>query len=301
MRIAITGATGFLGHYLVARLAGAGHQCRCWFRQGSDRGGLEAFENSITWIPGALGEPGADRDLVGGCDAVVHAALHRPGAGFRGAEGDVASFVEVNVLGTIRLIEAARAAGAGRFVFISTCAVHEVILGDRPLDETHPSWPTSHYGAHKAALEAFVHSYGLGTGYPICALRPTGIYGLARPASRSKYADLIAAVARGEDVECKRGGKEVHAADVARAAELLLAADGVAGQAYNCYDRYIADHEVATIAKELTGSRSTIRGAAPTPKNQIEVAKLRALGMEFGGRPLLERTVREILDATGRS
>ena len=35
-----------------------------------------------------------------------------------------------------------------RFVFISTCAVHDVILDDRPLDEAHPLWPAGHYGAH---------------------------------------------------------------------------------------------------------------------------------------------------------
>src|SRR5207302_10921611 len=140
------------------------------------------------------------------------AALFHPGGGFRGGEGDLPRFVEMNVVGTIRLIEAARAAGVSRFVFISTCAVHEKILDDRPLDETHPLWPTSHYGAHKAAIEAFVHSYGLGAGYPICALRPTGIYGLAHPPRRSQWFDLVAAVARGEDVECRGGGKEVHAA-----------------------------------------------------------------------------------------
>ena len=43
-----------------------------------------------------------------------------------------------------------------RFVFIATCAVHDVILSDRPLDEAHPLWPKSHYGAHKAAIEKFV-------------------------------------------------------------------------------------------------------------------------------------------------
>ena len=37
MRIAITGATGFLGRYLVQRLAKEGHQLRCWFRPDSDR------------------------------------------------------------------------------------------------------------------------------------------------------------------------------------------------------------------------------------------------------------------------
>ena len=35
---------------------------------------------------------------------------------------------------------------------VSTCAVHEVILDDRPLDQAQPLWPTGHYGAHKAAL-----------------------------------------------------------------------------------------------------------------------------------------------------
>src|SRR5207237_5948974 len=112
-------------------------------------------------------------------------------------------------------------------VFISTCAVHELILDDRPLDEAHPLWPTRHYGAHKAALEAFVHSYGLGQGWPICALRPTGIYGLAHPAQSSRWYDLVGQVLHGEPVASPSGGKEVHAADVARAVELSL--DSVAG------------------------------------------------------------------------
>ncbi len=299
MRIGVTGATGFLGRYIVAHLVGQGHHCRCWYRPSSDRGGLEASEGAITWVEGSLGNPESARELVEGCDAVVHAALEHSGGGFRGGEGDLLEFVETNVLGTIRLIEEAGRADVARFVFISTCAVHETILDDRPLDEAHPLWPGSHYGAHKAAIEAFVHSYGRGHGFPICALRPTGIYGAARPVRASKWFDLIREVARGEDVNCKRGGKEVHAADVARAVALLLSADGVAGEAYSCYDRYISEHEVATIAKQISGSRSEIRGEAPSPKHQIVTEKLQALGMRFGGRPLLERTIREIVQAAG--
>ena len=174
--------------------------------------------------------------------------------------------------------------------------MHDKILDDRPLDETHPLWPASHYGAHKAALEAFVHSYGFGHGFPICALRPTGIYGLAHAAQTSKWFDLVAAVARG-DVECRRGGKEVHAADVARAAALLLGAEPVAGEAYNCYDRYISEFEVATLARELAGSRSAIQGEAPTPRHQIVTTKLQALGMRFGGLALLKQTIAEMIEA----
>jgi nucleoside-diphosphate-sugar epimerase len=57
-----------------------------------------------------------------------------------------------------------------------------------------------------------------------------------------------------------RSGFENHAADVAQAVELLLSAGvkAVAGQAFNCYDRYVAEQEVARIAKELTGSPSEI-------------------------------------------
>lgn len=300
MRIGVTGATGFLGRYLVANLARAGHQLRCWHRPSSQQEGLEIFQDSLTWVPGELGEDHAAHALVEGCDAVVHSALYHPSGGFMGGEGDLIPFVETNVMGTLRLIEAARAAGVKRFIFISTCAVYDTILGDRPLDEAHPLWPASHYGAHKAALEAFVHSYGMGQGYPICALRPTGIYGLAHPPRKSKWFDLVSAVARGEKVECRRGGKEVHAADVACAVAVLLTAEtkAISGQSFNCCDRYVSEHEVATIAQERSGARGAILGTPSAPKNQIVTTKLQALGMQFGGRPLLEQTIDEMLVAT---
>jgi nucleoside-diphosphate-sugar epimerase len=201
------------------------------------------------------------------------------------------------VVGTLELIEAARKANVGRFVFISTCAVHEKILDDRPLDEAHPLWATSHYGAHKAAIEKFVHSYGFGQGYPICALRPTGVYGVARPVQNSKWYDLVSAVVRGETVQCASGGKEVHAADVAKAAGILLTADGIAGEAFNCYDRYVSEFDVATLAKELSASKSQVIGEQKQPKHQIVTDKIRALGMQFGGDELLRRTVSELVDS----
>ena len=299
MRIALTGATGFLGRYIAATLANRGHELRCWYRPGSDRSGFERVAGRLEWLAGELGNETASKTLVADCDAVVHAALYRPGAGFRGAEGDVVEFVEKNVVGTIKLIEAARAAGANRFVFISTCAVHEKILDDRPLDETHPLWPTSHYGAHKAAIEKFIHSYGFGTGFPICALRPTGIYGVAHPVHDSKCFELIKRVVRGESVLCHHGGKEVHASDVAKAVALLLSvpAAKITGEAFNCYDLYVSELDVATLARELAGSRAQINGNQPVPRHQISTDKLRGLGMDFGGKDLLRETVGQLVDA----
>jgi nucleoside-diphosphate-sugar epimerase len=299
MLIALTGGTGFLGRYIIHHLAKAGHRLRCWHRAGSDRGGLESAAGAVEWMAGQLGEAAATRELVRGVDAVVHAAVQWSGPRVRGSgsRGDPDVFLGLNLSASLQLFQEARVANVPRFVFISTCAVHEVILDDRPLDETHPLWPTSQYGAHKAALEKFVHSYGLGEGWPICALRPTGIYGLAHPPASSRWYDRVGQVLRGENIASPKGGKEVHAVDVARAVELLLHAppQTIAGQAFNCYDRYISEQEVATIAKELSGSRSVIADLNRGPKHQIDTQKIRALGMTFGGKELLRQTVQELV------
>jgi nucleoside-diphosphate-sugar epimerase len=294
MRVALTGVTGFIGRYIVKHLLEQGHTLRCWYRSSSNRDGFDDASD-LEWVEGDLGDAGSSEALVEGCDAVVHAALYRPGMGFRGTEGDLVEFVQKNVVGTLALIESARGAGAGRFVFISTCAVHEKILDDRPLDEAHPLWPSSHYGAHKAAIEKFVHSYGLGHEYPICALRPTGVYGVAYPAQDSKWYVLVSAVVHGQTVHCSGGGKEVHAADVAKAVGILLAANGITGEAFNCYDRYVSEYDVAMYAKQLSGSTAQILGEPKQPKHQIATDKIRGLGMEFGGDELLKQTVAELV------
>jgi nucleoside-diphosphate-sugar epimerase len=301
MRIALTGATGFLGRYIVRELASAGHRIRCWYRPSSDRGGLEEFTSAIDWRPGSLGDQDATVALVQDVDAVVHSALQwdRPSGSRSGSEDDLLTFVEANLLGSLRLFHAAYTAGVPRVVFISTCAVHERILDDRPLDETHPLWPTGHYGAHKGALEKFVHSYGFGKEWPICSLRPTGIYGLAHPPRASRWYDLVGRVVRGEAISSARGGKEVHAADVAKAVGLLLAIDAqrIAGQAFNCYDQYISEEQIARIAREIAGSPSHVGETNRGPKHQIDTTKIRGLGMTFGGEPLLRQTVAELVNA----
>jgi nucleoside-diphosphate-sugar epimerase len=295
MKIAVTGATGFIGRYIVERLLRAGHDLNCWHRPTSDRCGMT--DPSLSWIEGDLTNAFSMQQLTRECDALVHAALWKPGHSFRGGEGIVSQFAEINVIGTLRLIEAAMEAGVQRIVYLSTCAVHEVILEDRPLDEAHPLWATSHYGAHKAAVEKFVHSYGLGSGLNICALRPSGVYGLAHPAGHSKWYELVRQVVAGEDIVVEGGGKEVHAGDVASAVELLLQAAGTAGLVYNCCDRYISRLEVATMARSLAGSSSQIEGQAPRPKHQIVTERLRSLGMTFGGTALLEETIAAMIAA----
>jgi hypothetical protein len=66
---------------------------------------------------------------------------------------------------------------------------------------------------------------------------------------------------------------------------------------FNCYDRYVAEQEVAKITKELTGTTSVIAELNRGPKNQIQTEKLRALGMRFGGEALLKATVAVLVAA----
>ena len=199
-------------------------------------------------------------------------------------------------MGSIRLIEAAMNEQVERFVYVSTCAVHEKILSDRPLDEQHPLWAKTHYGAHKAAVEKFVHSFGHGAGFPICAVRPSGIFGIASPIEHSKWYELIADVVAGKTVEPTGGGKEVHVSDVAKAIRVVLhaSADAITGEAFSCCDAFYSHHDVATLAKQIAASPAEILGSQKSPKHLIETRKIESVGMKFSGMPVFERTVGDI-------
>ena len=110
MRILLTGSSGWLAQALVPRLR----------RDGHDIVGLDPVPGPFTDLVGSI----ADRPLVeramDGIDAVIHGgALHKPDI----ARHPAGAFVDVNVQGTLNLLEAAVARGVGRFVFTSTTSV----------------------------------------------------------------------------------------------------------------------------------------------------------------------------------
>jgi uncharacterized protein YbjT (DUF2867 family) len=111
MKIAITGATGFVGGAVVRRLLRRGHEIRALVRQ-PDRAGRLRGSGAVESVTGGLESDDAVRALVTGADAVIHLVgiIVETGA---------QTFQRVHVAGTARLAAAARAAGVPRFVHMS--------------------------------------------------------------------------------------------------------------------------------------------------------------------------------------
>ncbi|MEM6688543.1 MAG: NAD(P)-dependent oxidoreductase [Planctomycetota bacterium] len=296
MKIAITGASGFLGRNLIDELK-PDHRIR-----GLTRNVSANRDDEIDWLPGDLEDPESLDCLVDGCDAVVHAAVAMRGNSFIGGEGDPIEYLQANVMGTARLIEAAVDAGCGRFVFVSTGAVHGKTLPGE-IDETHPHWPTSLYGIYKASCESLVHGYASMGKIVASTIRPVSIYGIDEPIGESRYAGLVGDILGGRQVDISGGGKVVHVRDVAGAIRLILetAPERVSGQTFNAVDRYVPIAEVADIASELCGVRMKSLGQPASKASNMLNAKLRSLGFNFGGIELLKETISQLVRGLGSS
>jgi nucleoside-diphosphate-sugar epimerase len=293
--IAVTGATGYVGRFVVAELGGQGAVIRALARPESNRAG---FDTPVEWVEGNLLSDDTLSRLVDGADAVVHLAYeHVPGR-YRGGEGDdLPGWIEANVNGSLRLLLAARDAAVGRFIFLSSRAVFSRTEPGRALDETHPISPDTHYGAYKAAVEAFLKSFAGVEGIKTCSVRATGVYGLTYPAERSKWWGLIRAVLKDEPVTSHGGGTEVYGGDVARTIWALLTRADIP-DVVHLSDLYVTHREVVRLAREMTGRPGTLPDAPTNPPENVMTSRyLGGLGIQLGGQKRLEHTVQEIIQA----
>lgn len=298
MRVAVTGATGYVGRFIVKRLIDEGLAVRAWRRPSSDVAGLP---EKIVWIDGELGSQESAAALVHGADMLVHAALeHLPGR-YRGGEGgDLPRFLRVNVDGSLALLATARKAGVSRVVVFSSRAVFGASVRGSIGDDA-PVSPDTHYGSAKAALEAFVKSSGA-EGWPIAALRPTGIYGMVTPAERSKWFSLVNDVLDGVTVPA-RAGTEVHGNDVANATWALLRAppESVVGRMFNCSDIVVSNRKIVQLVQRIAKISGPVPEEETSPQGIMRTDGLAALGVTFGGRALFEKTIAELVTAAGKS
>lgn len=200
MTLAVTGATGFVGQALLDVLVRRKIAVRALARTVS-----AGAHPLIEWVQGSLDDRVALAQLVAGAEAVIHIA------GLTTSH-DPAALDRANAAGTLALVEAARAAGVPRFVFVSSLAAREPDL--------------SAYGASKARAERIVAASGLDW----TTVRPPAVYG---PRDKDML-DLFRA-ARWGVVPMPPPGRTslIHVHDLA---ELLLAfvpgGEGVSGMVF---------------------------------------------------------------------
>lgn len=270
MRIALTGASGLVGRFLLGAFRAEGHE--------------------VETLPGwRLGQPAP----LEGCAALVHAAFaHVPGK-YRGGEGDDPErFVALNRDGSLRLFEQAKAAGVGQVVFLSSRAVYDALPAGTPLPDGTAVTPRSLYGRVKAEAEAGLAALD-GEGFATTSIRATGIYG---PGGNHKWTGLFADYLAGRPI-APRVATELHGDDLAAA--ILLILRNAARGAFNASDLLLDRHDLLAEVQRLTGCPHPPPPRADGPVSVMSCERLAALGWQPGGWTRLRHSLPAMLPADG--
>jgi UDP-glucose 4-epimerase len=234
MRVLLTGGAGFIGSHVAEALLGRHHEVAIvdYLSSGKRENvpeGAHLYEMDIRsgceevfedFQPEALSHQAAQMD--------VRRSVHEP-----------AFDAEVNVLGTVRLLQSCVEDGVRRVVFASTGGA---IYGEQrefPATEDHPQYPISPYGVSKLACKRYLYYYRAQYGLPYVALRYSNVYGPRQdPHGEAGVVAIFCGIlAEGRKSTINGTGEQtrdyVYIGDVARANVLALEKNGVSSGAYN--------------------------------------------------------------------
>ncbi|MFC2170860.1 GDP-mannose 4,6-dehydratase [Calditrichota bacterium] len=191
-KILVTGAGGFIGSHLVDVLASNGHKIRALVRYNSTndiRNLKNISANTLSKIEIVFGDITDSRfadHIVKGCDIVMHLAAL---IGIPYSYIAPISYTNVNIIGTLNILEACRLHKTERMFHTSTSEVYGTALYE-PIDEAHPLQAQSPYSASKIAADKLVQSYYLSFELPIITIRPFNTYG-PRQSTRAVIPTII--------------------------------------------------------------------------------------------------------------
>ena len=212
MNILVTGGSGFLGSYVVAALAEAGHYAVAYDVTSPGAEAMSVLRRTTKSWKYTVGQIGDSARLFDVCrneniDAVVHnGAL----VGLETSLVQPTTTYLTNVMGSINIYELARQAQLAKVIYISSNAVYHKSSSDS-LRETDPVFsisngnPAGHYGASKVAAEVAGLTYATFHGIDFVSLRVTAVYGFGM--HQPMYIKpMVESAVRGEPIQFDTGG-----------------------------------------------------------------------------------------------
>ena len=264
LRVLVTGAGGFIGSHVVVLLLQQGYSVRALVHYNSmgSWGQLgivpDKLRRRLEVRLGDVTDPFLVRDLVAGCDVVLHLAAL---IGIPYSYHAPASYVATNVTGTLNVLEACRQAKTRRVVVTSTSEVYGTALYT-PIDEKHPLQGQSPYSASKIGADKLAESYFRSFDLPVVTLRPFNTFG-PRQSARAIIPTVLTQALRGA-TEIELGNLKpkrdlTYVTDTARAFVLAATARGIEGETIH-FGRgaAVSIGELAKLSLKVVGSTAKL-------------------------------------------
>ena len=307
MRVLVTGHEGYLGSVLIPRLVAAGHDVIGLDTALFGDCVLGPAPEPVPALRVDLRDVTADHLADVAPDAVMHlAALCNDPLG----DLDPDLTYDVNHRSTLRLARAAKAAGATRFLFSSSCSLYGAGTDDTPLDENAAFAPLTPYGESKIRAERDLGELADDDFSPVF-LRNATAYGFS-PRLRGDLVvnDLVGTALRAGEVRLRSNGMAwrplVHADDIASAFLALLQAprETVHARAFNVGDsaeNYLI-RDVAELVREIVGGTVTFaEGAGADARNyRVSCARIAQEVPSFRPQWTLRKGIEQLAEAYER-
>jgi UDP-glucose 4-epimerase len=210
--VLVTGGCGFIGSHVAERFSAEGFQVLTLDIESGTEAGVPCgrpAHSVASRLVADVASPQAAREVVRfRPDLVVHAAAQtRTGRSITDPVGDALT----NIVGTLRMLEAARSAGTRAFIFISSAAIY----GDPPmlpLTEDAPHRPLSPYGVSKLAATNYVSCYRQAGFVPALSLIPANVYGPGQQAGEdgAVVPGFMRQALRGESMTIEGDGSQTR-------------------------------------------------------------------------------------------
>ena len=265
MKVLVTGGAGFIGSNVVRLLWEKGYDVLVLDDLSTGYAqNLNPFPE-VEFVRGDVRNAEMVSHLMDGVDVVFHLAASV--GNIRSLEDPIFDS-DVNVMGTLRILEAARKAEVRKLVYSSSAAIFGEPVG-LPIDESHPTQPDSPYGVSKLAGEKHCLCYAALYGLQVVCLRYFNVYGINQ--RYDAYGNVIPIFAtrllHGQPLIIYDDGEQtrdfVNVRDVARANLLAGEAGGINGVFNIGAGQALTINHLAKMIQEAAGTHVGVIHAPP--------------------------------------